>query len=545
MKRRTARCAVAIGLALPATPLSPGGSGVNDGAEVGLDDLAARIGAGNVPTGAGVLVAQVELPDAQGDYGPNPAMTGEFGGKTFSWMSGATPVDFSGHANTVARDYYGNNTSIAPGIDEIHLWEVNHWLTTGFLRWSTSPSAPPPLPGAPGLKIVNNSWLAEYTFPNQNNNVLRRADFVVVRDDLVMVVGVDNDEPGNPDDNINVPLMSHMYNGISVGVDDGTHMNDSTLPNFDGPGRMQPTMVAPGAKTSWAIPVVSAAAALMTETARSGSVALGADPLAERSEVIKAVLLGGANHRPGWTNNPATSGPSRGTTITPFDAVDGAGLVNVNTSHLILTGGRHPGSPTVPSAGVPYSGWDLATVGIGESSYFRIYVCGAAEQVSIVTTWHRKVEEPFQNADWFVANFDLFLWRVNEQGGLATLVGDAGLPYFAAGNVTSESDLDNVEHLYLMGLEPGAYVVELRRLDSVAAYPDWDAAVAWTVSAPPPDAADFNGDCTVNVTDLLILLANYNSCQQPCPPACPGDTNGDCEVNVTDLLNLLAAFEPG
>ena len=48
--------------------------------------------------------------------------------------------------------------------------------------------------------------------------------------------------------------------------------------------------------------------------------------------------------------------------------------------------------------------------------------------------------------------------------------------------------------------------------------------------------ADTNDDETVNVTDLLLLLANWGSCSQPCSP----DLNLDAAVNVTDLLTLLA-----
>ena len=89
------------------------------------------------------------------------------------------------------------------------------------------------------------------------------------RDDLLMINGVDNDESGIPNDDINVPLFNHVYNGISVGVIDGSHMNDTTPAGIDGTGRMLHVIVAPGSKTSWAIPVAAAGAALMVEPART------------------------------------------------------------------------------------------------------------------------------------------------------------------------------------------------------------------------------------------------------------------------------------
>ena len=56
--------------------------------------------------------------------------------------------------------------------------------------------------------------------------------------------------------------------------------------------------------------------------------------------------------------------------------------------------------------------------------------------------------------------------------------------------------------------------------------------------ALPLCLADVNDDNSVNVTDLLSLLAAWGSCGAPCPP----DINTDGSVNVTDLLALLAAW---
>lgn len=60
--------------------------------------------------------------------------------------------------------------------------------------------------------------------------------------------------------------------------------------------------------------------------------------------------------------------------------------------------------------------------------------------------------------------------------------------------------------------------------------------VSWIDSVLCP--ADFNSDQSVNVTDLLDLLAAWG----PCPAPCPEDINDDGAVNVTDLLSLLAGW---
>jgi len=60
---------------------------------------------------------------------------------------------------------------------------------------------------------------------------------------------------------------------------------------------------------------------------------------------------------------------------------------------------------------------------------------------------------------------------------------------------------------------------------------------------------DVDGGGNVNVSDLLVLLADWGACPAPCtagtanaPDTCPADFNRDCGINVTDLLALLAAW---
>ena len=60
--------------------------------------------------------------------------------------------------------------------------------------------------------------------------------------------------------------------------------------------------------------------------------------------------------------------------------------------------------------------------------------------------------------------------------------------------------------------------------------------MAAPVTNPCPADSDSSG--TVNVTDLLALLAGWGVCGVPCP----SDINGDGFINVTDLLALLAAW---
>jgi len=503
------------------------------GGGVGYPELLARLGE-NTPTGAGVRVGQVELPDGEGDYGPNQSASSEYAGKNFTFMNG--PTGTSAHANVVARNYYGNVTSIAPGVTDINLYLTTQWIDASFLR-SNSASSTPPLAPPAGLRIFNNSWVGN----SPALSIVRRADYAARNYDVLMVNGVNVSSA--PSDNW--PLLSHMYNGISVGKTNGVHQSGDTL--SDGVGRMKPEIVAPGSETSYSAAVVSAAAALMYETA--GELAVAGTNDASRSEVIKAVLMAGARHRAGWTNNPDTAGPTRGVTDRPLDDIYGVDVVNVDRSHMILTGGEFPGLARVPSfATAASAGWALESVAPGAKRYWRFSVFETANEVSILATWHRDAPIGFSTS--FLANFDLQLWRVDASGQLVSLVGSAGLSQFTAGNVVSNSSVDNVEHLYIQNLAAGSYVLELARVDTLSSYPTWDVAIAW-LFPPMPCLADLVTTATVQPppdgvvdgADLASLLSWWgphpesfadivdNNTLQP-PP--------DGVVDGADLAFLLA-----
>ena len=53
----------------------------------------------------------------------------------------------------------------------------------------------------------------------------------------------------------------------------------------------------------------------------------------------------------------------------------------------------------------------------------------------------------------------------------------------------------------------------------------------------PTPPGDLNGDGTINVQDLLIVLENWGECDVPYN--CPADLDGDEVVDVNDLLFLL------
>jgi subtilisin family serine protease len=59
------------------------------------------------------------------------------------------------------------------------------------------------------------------------------------------------------------------------------------------------------------------------------------------------------------------------------------------------------------------------------------------------------------------------------------------------------------------------------------------------VDGEKPCVGDTDGDGSVNVNDILSLIAAYGPC-----PDCPEDLDGDGAVNVNDVLILLSVYGP-
>lgn len=427
---------------------------------VGYERLAARLGPGNFPTGAGVSVGQVEAPSG-GAYAPDPNHP-EFAGKIITLRSGGS-AGASGHATVVGQYWFGLQTSIAPGIGIIDAFEANHWLGAGFLNGSGAIA-----PVVTSLKIFNHSWIG--SAGGANNAFLRKLDYAIDAQGLIVCAGVNNGS--GP---LDVALLSQAFHVIAVGRSDGSHHAGGTALGIDGPGRMKPELVAPAGATSFSTPLVAGAAALLVETARSDPNTSG-NPDAERPDVIKAVLMTGAEHRSGWSNLPVTTGALRGATATPLDSVFGADQIDVDAAHWILSAGEQPAAtdPVVALDSRP-AGWSEVDIDAGQSRWLHFSIEARKPTVVVTATWHRSVPGNFTSSA--LSDLDLELWAVDAQGLPSAIVGSAPGAFFGGGNVLSDSAVDNVEHLYVTDLEPGDYLLELRRAQD--ALPTARAAVAW------------------------------------------------------------------
>ena len=447
--------------------------------EVGRDDLVARLGAA-APTGANVGIGQVEGSVSAGNFGPD-RLRPEFVGKAFTDMSG--PSGNSSHATEVGQNAYGSTTSIAPGINRIWVYEAGSFLYGANLSYGNPSTLPLAAPGS--LRIFNHSWIYSFENVTADNEVLRRADYSMNRDDTLFVCG-ENNGTGS----VMFPLMAGGYNGIAVGLTSGGHSAGDIATGVDGTGRMKPELVAPGQYTSYSTPVVSAAAALMYET---------------------------TNTLPYSSNTTRRKG------------------VNVDRSHRILTGLEATASSSATSAAVanaqPLVSWDYEMYSPGTQRHYRIDLSAAAD-VSVLLAWNR-----VPGTQWTsgtapgVLNLRLELKKIIA-GVPTSITGDAGIGLFASGNVVSASAVDNVEHLYIKALSAGSYVLSVTRDDvlSISA----GSAVSWFVDLPVI-FGDIDGSGAVNGADLGLLLGGWGV------PG-PGDLNNDGNVNGADLGLLLGSW---
>ncbi|MBN1489810.1 MAG: hypothetical protein JXA69_07825 [Phycisphaerae bacterium] len=475
--------------------------------DIGYLSLQARLGSGT-PTGFGVPVTQVEA-SVSGCYLPDPSNS-QFLGKTIVDMIGGGGV--SSHATTVALNYYGLTASVAPAIDLIHGYDATSWLDSAFL--CVGQRKPPVVETQ---RTQNHSWIGELS-GSSTIDALRRVDLMAERDGVVVAAGVNNGAASA------MPkLVGSAYNVMAVGCTSGNSSYGPTL--IDVAGRVKPDLVVPHTATSWATPVVAGSAAILIEAADADP-ALDALTRSDKALLIKALLMGGATKSEfvNWRRGFAT--PCVDGTV-PLDYRYGAGELNIDNSHRILTSGQQEAGLTTT---VATTGWDFDTIAAGPGRYYFVdvplYSC--AETLSVLVTWYRHVDignglpAPLTPS---LADINLYMYQANG---------------FSVGALLDQSisALDNVEHVFLRGLLPGRYVFEL------TSNATWNFAVAWDTTLAPTVQADFDGDGDVDMTDFSAIEACFNGPNRP--PAtsnCEGpDLDGDNDVDLTDFGVFQACF---
>lgn len=410
-----------------------------------FDKLSVELGTA-MPTGAGVvgLMSEVDAdPGAGLSYLPQAtavtpyAGTGSFAGKTIYADHGVGGA--SGHAVSTASTFCTANYSVSPGITELHMLDAE----TFFNELYTT-AAPLTYAG----RVHNHSWVADSTGDQTaDERVLRKLDMISDRDGVLTCIPLMNySTSAFP------PFLANAYNAVTVGLRSGEHARGGS--NTDGAGRMKPDLVVDEVYTSLASPAVASTAALLLDAADP------AHPLAANPRVIKALLCTAASKEalPAW---------HRANDAAPYDAVYGAGVLNVRHAFWILNQGRQTYSTAVERSSL---GWDANTTAASNSSrryFFSVPSGSSAKTFSASLTWHRTItRNVFGQFSATLQNLDLRLYAAT------------GFSPGAQPIAQSLSTVDNVEHVFLRHLPAGQYMLEVKGSASGTPYGlAWEAAV--------------------------------------------------------------------
>jgi hypothetical protein len=400
-----------------------------------------------VPSSVSAGVTQAEAPDGSANYAPDTASS-LFTGNTFTLKSGASGPN--GHAQSVASYFYGNSSSLLSAPLTVDLYNANNWLDTGFLNYGYTSA-----PVTETRRVQNHSWISMFdssATPAEINasvtNIDQRIDYAINRDGFTSVVGMGNGASTTLPD-----LLGQSYHTLTVGLVNGNHSAGFTA--YDTAGRMKPDLVAFEGVTSFSTPQVASAAALISEKLRntySGSLSANSD----YPRLTKALLLAGAAKEP-------LSSWSRADTTKPYDAVYGAGALNVFLAYRILSTGKQPASGT---STVSETGWDVNTPSPTKLYFFDIPAGTTSARFSAALTWHRSLT--FLSGSFFapaLANLDLKLFTAT--GTTTGTQIDASL-----------STVDNIEHIYQATLAPGRYALQV----SLTSGTNTTYALAWRTS---------------------------------------------------------------
>ena len=384
--------------------------------------------------GNGVIVGQPEADDgATGQFEVNPSFVNQ-PTNFFTWISSVgTSTSFtnlvgieSGHADGVAKNFYGNSTGVAQQVAHVYNYDADYFFNNVVAAGASIPA-----------RVVNQSFVFS---TNGEQTIDADYDDAAVQYGVLFVSGAGNGG--------NVFPAATCYNGIGVGVYPGS---SSFGPTYD--GRCKPDIVSPGSGvTSFSTPFVSGSAAVLIQAAARGDGGANTSA-ANDNRTIKALLLNGAIKPAGWTNGVTS----------PLDARYGAGVLNVFNSWSQLKGGKHAfiestsvasGSPHPPGANSSnessLTGWDLNSIAPPNSlddeiNHYYFNVTGSNSCTLTATLVWLRPHSSLLNPTQGINNLNLFLYNTANNN----LV------------LSSTSPVDNVEHLFLPTLPPGRYDLQV------------------------------------------------------------------------------------
>ena len=377
--------------------------------------------------GSGVNVVQAEASVSGNLFEVSPSIVGQ-PVSLFTWISdagtnSAFPNSIGGdsfHADNVGLAFYGPASGVAPAVAHVDSYEANFFYNS---RVRSQIGISP--------KIVNQS----FSFGGADPVVDMDYDNYSARFLTLFISGAGNSGT------VNAPAS--CYNGLGVAAYGGS---SGTGPTAD--GRSKPDITAPASLTSFSAPLVSGAAAILLQAANRDDGGTSTASRAGDLRTLKALLLSGAEKPSDWTH----------TATTPLDPRYGAGILNVWNSYRQLRGGKQAlvsssnngiGKahlpPNITNSLPTRRGWDFGTVANTPTSetvnHYLIDLRGANQTFTVKASlvWMR------QQGQLAINDLDLFLYDAVSN----TLI------------ASSQSTVDNVEHLFLTNLPPSRYDLQV------------------------------------------------------------------------------------
>ena len=515
--------------------------------DIGFTALQAQLG-GNVPTGISVPVMHVEAAVSYFDHDGNPLTPSipvylpddtntQFSTKTITDKSNLTTRSYSGHATSVGTYIYGNTSSIAAGITTINAYLSDGWLLGDYLQFGGNKPLKTP------DRVSNSSWIG--TLASADAELLRRSDWVVDNDEMVMCVGVKNSSSQNSS------LLSGAFNVIAIGKSDG--LNGYGTNQLDGDyvsGRVRPEIVVPLNTSSAATGLTSSAVSLLIETSQSNPDLVN-DPVetsttnrngdtiynTERSEVIKSVLMAGAERiTSNTTGNDITDYRANvaNQTSNGLDIRYGAGQLNILNSYNIIIAGEQnsdeddgDGSGSIADMGFDYdpSFGGGSSSNITASYYFNTNRGGSF--LSTTLAWNININggnDPSFSGTAEFYDLDLTLYDVTNGQVLI---------------VDSSSTINNSESIWTDLPKNKNYLLQVTVKSGQSQF-KWDYALAWRLALVVDSDLDSIGDDA----DNCPAVANASQTDTDADgrgDACDSDDDND---GLSDVAEAAAGTNP-
>lgn len=240
-------------------------------------------------------------------------------------------------------------------------------------------------------------------------------------------------------------LTSAFYGGQTGG-------NNETLTNSTDLGVNPDAYSSSINGTSFAAPLVAGGAALVSSAAKTLP-GLSDDPFAAHSQVVRALLMTGADPTQGWDNGMElihVGGDMVWSTSQGLDWAAGAGRMNLDrTFEIQVNGQRNVDLDPGGSALVETRGWDfgLGRIGLVNDYVFDPFI-PAASEITLTLTWMRERFWESETGSLFEdaqADLNLSVWQLDGEGNFLRPV------------VQSVSEYNTAEHIRHVFEESGFF----------------------------------------------------------------------------------------